>query len=192
MTRRTFLHDLPRGKSFILRPHQILPAGTKSSETMIKFYSNNFDTVRLLASISNGPQAQETPISGLSCIEKKLTLLCFHSEWKAILMYLLVSSPNSNDEMRGITNKPMKILVCGSSVITGGKSLADKSKIIHNVTLHQPDCLLDQREDEEDSCLIDCVQVLFQYLIKESLAKNPLYCVTFIFGVISFVIQMCL
>lgn len=66
----------------------------------------------------------------------------------------------------------MKILVYGSSVIAGEKSLAGKTKIIHNVTLHQLDCLQGQREDEEDSCSIDGVQVLFQYLRKEGLAEN--------------------
>lgn len=72
-------------------------------------------------------------------------------------MFLLVASPNSNDEMRSIANRLMKTLACGSSVIAGGKSLAGKSKIIHNVTLHQPDCLQGQIEDEEDSCSIDGV-----------------------------------
>lgn len=78
-------------------------------------------------------------------------------------MSLLVASPNSNDEMRGLAKRMMETLVCGSSVVAGGKRLAGKSKIIHNVTLHQPDCLVGQIEDEEDSCSIDCVQVLFQY-----------------------------
>lgn len=66
-------------------------------------------------------------------------------------------SPNANDEMKGIANRLMKILVCGSSVVAGGKSLAGKSKIIYNVTLHQPDYLPGQVEDEEDSCSINGV-----------------------------------
>lgn len=37
-------------------------------------------------------------------------------------------------------------LICGSR----WESLAGKSKVIHNVTLHQPDCPLGQIEDEED------------------------------------------
>lgn len=94
---------------------------------MKKFYLNDFDKVRLLDSFSSGCQAQETAVSGLNCLEKKL-ILYFHSEWKAILMCLLVASPNSNDEMRGIANRLMKILVCGSSVIAGGKSLAGKAR----------------------------------------------------------------
>lgn len=95
-------------------------------------------------------------MSALSCI-KKLILLYFDSEWKAILMFLLVASRNSNDEMRDTANRLMKTLVCGSSVVAGGKSPAGKSRIIHSVTLHRPDCLLGQREDEEDSCSIDGV-----------------------------------
>lgn len=95
-------------------------------------------------------------MSALGCI-KKLILLYFDSERKAILMFLLVASQNANDEMRGIANRLMKTLVCGSSVVAGGKSLAGKSRIINSVTLHRPDCLLGQREDEEDSCSTDGV-----------------------------------
>ena len=88
-------------------------------------------------------------------------------------MFPLVASPNSNDEMRSTANRLMKILLYGSPVIAGGKSLAGKTKIIHNVTLYQLDCLQGQREDE-DSCSIDGVQVLFQYLRKEGLSENIL------------------
>lgn len=51
-------------------------------------------------------------------------------------MYFLVFLLNLNDEMRGIINKSMKILVCGLFVIIGGKSLVDKSKIIYNVIFY--------------------------------------------------------
>lgn len=49
----------------------------------------------------------------------------------------------------------MKILVYGSFVVAGGESLAGKSKTNHNVTLHQPDSLQGQIEEEDDISLID-------------------------------------
>lgn len=164
---RTVLHDLSKNKIiyFTSSSNSFSKHKKAKKQITVTFYSNHFDKVRLLAAITS---AQETPVSGLNCINK-LILLYFHSERKAMPMSLLVASPNSSDEMRGLA-KRMEILVCGSSVVAGGKRLAGKSKIIHNVTLHQPDCLVGQIEDEEDSCSIDCVQVLFQYLRNKSLA----------------------
>ena len=119
-----------------------------------------------------GPEPRNHQCQDSVAQKKQLILLYCYAEWKAILMFPLVASPNSNDEMRSTANRLMKILVYGSSVTAGRKSLAGKTKIIHNVTLHQLDCLQGQREDEKDGCSIDGVQVLFQYLRKEGLSEN--------------------
>lgn len=72
--------------------------------------------------------------------KEELAFLYFLSERKANVMLRLVASPNSDDELSSIAHRLTKTPVCGSSVIAGGKSLAGKSKIIHNVTLYQPGC----------------------------------------------------
>lgn len=127
-----------RTKSFTLWSHRILPTSLRSYETTTKFYSNDFDKGRLLASISHRPGAQETPVWGWSCIEKETSFTFSQNRKQFWCFFWLLHQ--INDELSSTANRLTKILVCGSSVIAGGKSLAGKSKIIHNVTLHQPDC----------------------------------------------------
>lgn len=124
---------------------------------MIKFYSKDFDKTRLLVSISSGPQAQETPVSGLSCMERKayfsLLSLRMESNFDASSGCFTKFKWWAEQHCKQVDENTGVWLICDSRWEKPSWQKQDYSQC-HTLSARS---LLGQIEDEEDSCSIDGV-----------------------------------